>query len=278
MDLLGPFPTSTYGNKWIAVASDYLTRYAETTPLPSSNATEVASYLVNIALRHGAPEVLITDRGTIFTAELTQQILRLSHTMHRRTTADHLQTNGLTERLNKTLVDMLAMYVDVEQKTWDDILLYVTLAYKTAPQEKTKVTPFEPVFCSPVATILDAMLPHADHESMHADVAGFLQRAEEVRQLVRTRVKEQQHTDTRLYNLRRRHLEYAPGDRIMVWTLIRRRGLREKLLRRYYGPYKITQRLGPLSTKLSLMESHNPNGDARPEIVHAVRLKKFFEH
>ncbi|XP_049273750.1 uncharacterized protein LOC125759322 [Rhipicephalus sanguineus] len=216
MDLLGPFPTSTYGNKWIAVATDYLTRYAETRPLASSNATEVGSYLVNIVLRHGAPEVLITDRGTIFTAELTQQILRLSHTMHRRTTADHPQTKGLTERLNKTFVDMLAMYV--EHKTWDDILL-----------------------CSPTATILDAMLPHVDHESMHADVAGFLQRAEEVRQLVRTRVKEQQPTDARLYNLRRRHLEYAPGDRVMVWTLIRRRGLREKLLRRYYGPYKITR-------------------------------------
>ncbi|XP_037519968.1 uncharacterized protein LOC119396700 [Rhipicephalus sanguineus] len=240
MDLLGPFPTSTYGNKWIAVATDYLTRYAETTPLPSGSATEVASFLVNIVLRHDAPEVLITDRGTIFNADLTQQILRLSHTMHRRTTAYHPQTNGLTERLKKTLADMLAMYADVEHKTSDEIL-------------------------PPVATILDAMLPHVAHESIHADVAGFLQRAEEVRQLARTRVKEQQHTDARFYNLRRRHLEYAPGDSVMVWTLIGRRGLTEKLLR-----YKITRRLGPLVHEIV------PDGVTQSQ-VRAVRLKKFFE-
>ncbi|KAM7294021.1 uncharacterized protein ISCGN_023568 [Ixodes scapularis] len=32
MDLLGPFPPSTQGNRWIIVATDYLTRYAETKP------------------------------------------------------------------------------------------------------------------------------------------------------------------------------------------------------------------------------------------------------
>lgn len=33
MDFLGPFPTSHAGNKWIIVATDYLTRYAETKAL-----------------------------------------------------------------------------------------------------------------------------------------------------------------------------------------------------------------------------------------------------
>lgn len=36
MDLLGPFPTSTAGNRWIAVATDYLTKYAETNALPKT--------------------------------------------------------------------------------------------------------------------------------------------------------------------------------------------------------------------------------------------------
>uniref|UniRef100_A0A224Z186 Tick transposon n=1 Tax=Rhipicephalus zambeziensis TaxID=60191 RepID=A0A224Z186_9ACAR len=133
MDLLGPFPTLNSGNKWIVVATDYLTRYAETRALPKGSAAEVAKFFVeNIVLRHGAPEVLITDRGTAFTADLTQAILRYSQTSHRRTTAYHPQTNGLTERLNKTIADMLAMYVDVEHKTWDAILPYVTFAYNTA--------------------------------------------------------------------------------------------------------------------------------------------------
>lgn len=255
MDLLGPFPTSTCGNRWIVVATDYLTRYAETAALASGNAIEVARFFIkNIVLRHGAPEVLITDRGTAFTAELTQQILHLSHTSHRRTTAYHPQTNGLTERLNKTLADMLAMYVDVGHKTWDEVLPYVTFAYNTAPQETTQMTPFELVFGRQVATMLDAMLPHVEDDNIHADVASFLQRAEEARQLARMRIKEQQNVDARLYNLRRRDQEYALGDRVMVWTPVRRRGLSEKLLRRYFGPYKVTRRLGPLVYEVVPME------------------------
>ncbi|KAM7310080.1 uncharacterized protein ISCGN_007040 [Ixodes scapularis] len=98
MDLLGPFRDGL-------LSSDYLTRYAETKALPAGTAVEVAKFFIeSIILRHGAPEVLISDRGSSFMAQLTQEILRLSHTNHRRTTAYHPQINGLTERLNKTIL------------------------------------------------------------------------------------------------------------------------------------------------------------------------------
>ncbi|KAM7314070.1 DDE-type integrase/transposase/recombinase [Ixodes scapularis] len=90
MDLLGPLPPSTSGNRWIIVATDYLRRYAKTKALPAGTAVEVAKFFIeSIVLRHGAPEVLITDRGSSFMAQLTQKILRLSGTGHRRTTEYH---------------------------------------------------------------------------------------------------------------------------------------------------------------------------------------------
>ncbi|KAM7301434.1 putative histone demethylase [Ixodes scapularis] len=148
MDLLGPFPPSTLGNRWIIVATDYLTRYVETKVLPSGTAVEVAKFFIeSIFLRHGTPEILITDRGSSFMAQLTQEILRLSGTGHRRTSGYHLQTNGLTERLNKTIADMISMYVDVEHKTWDEVLPHVTFAYNTAVQETTRAIPFQLVQC-----------------------------------------------------------------------------------------------------------------------------------
>lgn len=279
MDILGPFPASTSGNKWIVVATDYLTRYAETKAIPSGSAIEVAKFLIrSIVLRHGAPQVLLTDRGTAFTAELLQQILRFSHTCHRRTTAYHPQTNGLTERLNKTIADMLAMYVDAEHRTWDEVLPYVTFAYNTAQQETTLMTPFKLVYGREPTTTLDAMLPNIDEDNIHIDVAGFLERAEEARQLARICIKRQQHTDAKHYNLRRREQHYEPGDRVMVWTPIRRRGLSEKLLHRYFGPYKVTRRLGPLTYEVvpdGVTQSQRRR--PRPEIVNVVRMKKFFE-
>lgn len=138
---------SISGNKWIIVATDYLTYYLKMKALPKGSAAEVAKFFVeNILLQHGAPEVLITNRGTVFTADLTRAILQYSQTSYQRTTAYHLQMNGLTERLNKTHTDMLAMQVDTEHKMWDAVLPYITFAYNTAVQETTQITPVKLVY------------------------------------------------------------------------------------------------------------------------------------
>lgn len=278
MDLLGPFPTSATGNKWIIVATDYLTRFAETQALPSGTCMEVARFFVHaILLRHGAPEVVITDRGTAFTAELMQAILHFSQTAHRRTTAYHPQTNGLTERLNRTLADMLSMYVDVEHTTWDEILPYVTFAYNTATQETTGMTPFSLVYGRAAKSTLDAMLPYVQDDVHPDDVDAFLQRAEEARQLAKIRIQDQQQRDARRYNLRRNDAQYQPGDQVWVWTPIRQRGRSEKLLRRYFGPYKVVRRLGQLTYEVMPQEnSPSRRRHSHPEVVHVVRLKPYY--
>ncbi|KAM7297650.1 uncharacterized protein ISCGN_022801 [Ixodes scapularis] len=194
-----------------------------------------------------------------------------------RTTAYHPQTNGLTERLNKTIADMISMYVDVEHKTWDEVLPYVTFAYNTAVQETTGVTPFQLVHGRKVTTMLDAMLPHEPADDGSDDAQVVAQRAEEVRQLARLRIQAQQRVDTGRYNLRRRDVHFQPGDRVWVWTPIRRRGLSEKLLKRYFGPYKVLRRLGDLNYEVmpdgTRTSSRRP---PRPEVVHVVRLKPYY--
>lgn len=276
MDLLGPLPTSSVGNRWVIVATDYLTRYAETKAIQRGTAEEVARFFIeNIVLRHGAPSIVITDRGTAFTAALLDHVLVLSGTIHRKSTAYHPQTNGLTERLNKTLEDMLSMYVDIEHKNWDEILPYITFAYNTAKQETTRMTPFSLVHGREVRTMLDAMLPHeCDDNETSAD--AFTQRAEEARQLARLRIYQQQEYDAGRYNQRHTPVTYETGDRVWVWTPVRRRGLSEKLLRRYFGPYRVLRRLSdvtyevvPDSPNCSRRRQH------RPELVHVVRIKPY---
>ncbi|GFW25034.1 transposon Ty3-I Gag-Pol polyprotein [Trichonephila clavipes] len=83
--------------------------------------------------------VIITDRGAVFRSDLFSSLVDLCNIDHRFTTAYHPQTNGLTERFNKTLADMWSMYVDVEQKNWDEILPFVTFAYNTAKQKRPQV-------------------------------------------------------------------------------------------------------------------------------------------
>ncbi|GFW76920.1 hypothetical protein TNCV_2030251 [Trichonephila clavipes] len=71
IDLLGRFPKSAHGNKWIIVCTDYSTRYAITKALPTAENDEIAKFLLEeIVLRHGAPRVIITDRGAVFRSRL----------------------------------------------------------------------------------------------------------------------------------------------------------------------------------------------------------------
>ncbi|GFU24819.1 hypothetical protein TNCV_2428131 [Trichonephila clavipes] len=248
IDLLGRFPKSAHGNKWIIVCTDYSTRYAITKALPTAEVDEIAKFLLEeIVLRHGAPRVIITDRGAVFRSRLVSSLVDLCNIDHRFTTAYHPQTNGLTERFNKTLADMLSMYVDVEQKNWDEILPFVTFAYNTAKQETTGFTPFYLLHGREAETTLDTMLPFCPNDFDDNNITKIAARAEESRQLARVHTLRAQDKDRRRYDSKHQMVSYAPGDLVWIYTPVRKVGLSEKLLRRYFGPYQVLRRLSAVT-------------------------------
>lgn len=90
IDLYGPLPSTVAGNRWVIVAVDHLTRYAETAALPAATAREVASFLIRrFILRHGAPRELLSDRGRVFLSDVIRDILTECRVVHRTSTAYH---------------------------------------------------------------------------------------------------------------------------------------------------------------------------------------------
>ena len=63
IDFLGPFPMSK-GNKYILVAVDYVSKWAEAQALPTNDARVVVRFLRKLFSRFGVPKALISDRGT----------------------------------------------------------------------------------------------------------------------------------------------------------------------------------------------------------------------
>ncbi|UYV68373.1 hypothetical protein LAZ67_5004125 [Cordylochernes scorpioides] len=113
IDFVGPLPSTKNRKKWIIVLTDYYTRYAETKAVSEATVKEVSKFIVeDIFLRHGAPQYLISDRGSQFTSNLMEEVMKMCKIKHCFTTSYHPQTNGLTERLNRTLINMLSMYVN----------------------------------------------------------------------------------------------------------------------------------------------------------------------
>ena len=143
IDLLGPFRCSRSGKRWIVVCTDDGDKWAWTGALPNSKASTIARWLLDhVIFQAGPPHRLLSDQGANLLHQLIQLICEAFNTVCICTTAYHPQTNALTERLNATLANLIASYVDEDQRDWDLHLPALTFAYNTSFHPTTLETPF----------------------------------------------------------------------------------------------------------------------------------------
>ena len=112
IDLVGPLP-SCNGNCYLLRCIDQFTRWPEAFPISDATASTVASALVSgwIA-RFGVPSSLVTDRGAEFELALWNSLMKLLGCKRKRTTAYHLQFNGLIERFHRHVKSSLRTLSD----------------------------------------------------------------------------------------------------------------------------------------------------------------------
>ncbi|KRY30832.1 Gag-Pol polyprotein, partial [Trichinella britovi] len=133
-----PFPT---------MVCDYFSKWPEAFPLPNAEASTVATALVNgVFCRYGAPETLHSDQGRNFESELVKEVCQLFGVTKTRATAYHPQSDGLVERMNRTLLDMLAKASIDHPEDWDVYLDRTLLAYRTSVHCTTGATPSRVLF------------------------------------------------------------------------------------------------------------------------------------
>ncbi|KAL5516472.1 hypothetical protein EMCRGX_G001810 [Ephydatia muelleri] len=63
IDLIGPLPTTTNGNKYVIVVTDYFSKWPEARASPTKETINVAEFLNDLILHHGCPDVAISDQG-----------------------------------------------------------------------------------------------------------------------------------------------------------------------------------------------------------------------
>uniref|UniRef100_A0A224Z9V6 Tick transposon n=1 Tax=Rhipicephalus zambeziensis TaxID=60191 RepID=A0A224Z9V6_9ACAR len=278
VDLYDPLPMTPDGNRWIIVAVDHLTRYAETAALPSATARDVASFVLHhFILRHGAPRELLSDRGPAFTSEVVEAMLSECNIIHRTTTAYHPQTNGLTERFNRTLGDMLSMYVASDHGNWDHVLPYVTFAYNTAIQATTGFSPFFLLYGREPSHNIDTILPYRPDASECQPISDVARQAEECRQLARTFTSQQQQRQKENCTTSLPDPSYAPGSLVWLSVPYQTPGLSSKLVPKYEGPYRVLEQTSPVNFLIEPVPRSDDMRRRGRDIVHVSRLKPYHE-
>ena len=158
-DLIGPFVPSHNGNRYVLTLIDHCTGWAEAFPLKDkTNASVWQAWATHVVPRHGAPEVLITDNGQEFKATAWRTYLKQLGVEHRTTTPVHPQSNGRTERFNRTLKELLAKSVNNYTPDWEDRLGDCLAAYRVSVSDVTGHTPFFLLYGRRVRTPLTRLL------------------------------------------------------------------------------------------------------------------------
>eukprot|EP00731_Ephydatia_muelleri_P023001 Em0015g584a len=143
IDILGPLPVTLAGNKYILVAADYFSKWIEAYAIPNQEATTIARKLLDeMFCRFALPEKLHSDQGRQFEAEVTTQLCQFLQIEKTRTTPYHPQSDGLVERFNRTLLNMLSTCSMEHPSDWDLYLSKLCLAYNSSVQSTTGYSPF----------------------------------------------------------------------------------------------------------------------------------------
>ena len=263
IDLVGPMPVTSRGNKWILVLTDHFTRWQDALPIPNATTVEVAKALDERVFAYfGLPEILHSDRGTQFESEVLSELCDLWRVQKTRTSPYHPQSNGVVERGNRTLGDALRCLLNEhghEQSHWDELLPHIMRSFRATPNSITKES------ANFMMMGRECMLPdtiaygnEVEYPMTVSDyVANLQSRMLEAHEFLRG--QQQLSVD------QEDELIYKTGDLVLVDNRQRRKGINPKLQPKFVGPYPITK----------AYDNHTYRLEGYPSVVHETRLKLY---
>lgn len=270
IDILGGLHTTENGNNYIIVVGDYFSKWAEAYAVPNHTAQTVADKLVTeFICRFGTPTSIHTDQGREFESDLFKAICEKLQIDKTRTTPYRPQSDGLVERLNRTLVQMLSAFVNENTNDWDDHLPYVMMAYRATRHSSTQCSPNLVMLNHEVSCPLDMMvgLPEKSKDRCPIEYVSWVQSAMKTAfEFVHGKLGEAATRQKMYYDQGSKERKFGEGDFVWRWYPP---AVNNKLGQGWTGPYKVLARLTDINYKIqrSIL--------SKPITVHIDHLKPY---
>ena len=275
MDFIGPLPRS-HGFDSIFVITDRLTNYVRIEP---TNATATAPEIADLFYRtwyrqFGLPSAITSDRDKLFMSHFWKRLMKKMNIHLRMSTAHHPETDGASEKSNKTAVESLRQYANARQTDWVDHLIQVEAAMNNSVNATTTKTPTELLY----GVLLRLIPGPIDSTSEVPAVTTFLNRIQESITIAKDQhIIAKTRQTTQANKNRRPEPRHQIGDLVYLNTKNLRRRLKKKkrsakLYPRFIGPFLIIEAKPETSTyKLMLPEEYKIH-----PVFHARLLKPAF--
>lgn len=237
-------PRSSRGHSSILTVICSTSKFLIAIPMKSQSAVATAlALLEKVFLIFGFPAELCSDRGTNFTSDVVRTITNLLgiHSIFSSAYSPH--TSGQVERVNQSIIDVLAKVTKDEPLRWSDILPYAVWAYNSAQHASTGFSPYQVLFGAvPKDPNLD---PASFNESTPLSSVedhvkfGFTHVRQKVRSNLENAIFRYKKNADRSV---RRDSPFVPGEKVLI-----KNQKSTKLGDRYIGPFKIIRIINPAS-------------------------------
>ncbi|GBO00314.1 Retrovirus-related Pol polyprotein from transposon 412 [Araneus ventricosus] len=238
LDILGTFPVTTKGNRYVLVLMDYFTNWPEAIPITDQEASTVVEELVPTWIsRYVVPMILHLEQGTNFNSTLFTELCEFLGILKTRTTALRPESDGMVERFNRTILNHLFLFVSKNQTHRDTHLPLFLLAYRSLDHEVTGFTPVDMLFGRTLSLPCDILFvrPSDTPSSPNEFLNNLEPRLESVHAFARERIKlASQRMKTR-YDYGATDHHFNVGDEVWMYNPKGRRGLSPKLQQNWEG-------------------------------------------
>lgn len=272
IDFMGPLPKSSKsGNKYLMVVGDYFTKWTEAYPIPNIEAKTVADKLIeNFICRFGVPLIMHTDQGKTFESNLFQEMCKILEIDKTRTSPYRPQSDGMIERANRTIINMLLPFVSENQTDWDEHIPLVMLAYRSSVHETTGVSPCMMTLGREVRLPVELKYgsPETDRVVNSQEYNDILSnKLDKVHNMAREKLNISSKNMKSNYNVKLNFKTYKHGEAVWLHNAATKKGRCRKLQRSWIGPVKILNKVNDVLYRIKL------GPYKKSKVVHHDKLK-----
>lgn len=257
-DLMGPFPRSNKGFKYLLVVIDTFTKFTLLFPLRAATAASVARHLVDdVFMVYGVPQYLIFDNGSEFIGASVKKMAEEYRVKILLNASRHPQANP-TERTNRTIISMIRAYIKDNHRVWDQDLPKLGFALRSAVSESTGFTPAYLTYGRELNATGEgySLLKDWDQVPGKQEMSPHVRNLENlvhIYKAVKNNLDKSHQKNERHYNLRRRETTFNVGDSVLKRNFVQSKAVNyfsSKLAPRFVGPFKIKQKISPVVYQL----------------------------
>ena len=255
MDIFGPLNRTKKGNRYILVVIDYATKWPEAYAIPNTTSETVISCLLDLTSRLGTPSEILSDNGTNFVSKTMKQYCAMTSTRQIHTSPYHPQMDGMVERFNSTLKQLLCklMQKRLDSKEWDDYLPFILWAYRGSKHSSTGFSPYELLYGKAMKNPIDQLAKYWQGEKQGKEVAivsdlrNLREKLSAVRELASENGRKAKSCHKLYHDRKAKNRNFEVGYQGLVF---RPRKL-NKLINEWKGPMTIVRKLTDVNYEVS---------------------------